>query len=69
MGRRFPDGVLLRYRKLVPQQLGDVADMQLPCYQTREWGQLTNGSAARQHGSKSHGLIIFDVQAWLEKLY
>ena len=24
MGRRFPDGGLLRYRKLVPQQLGDV---------------------------------------------
>ena len=24
MGRRFPDGELLRYRKLVPQQLGDV---------------------------------------------
>ena len=24
MGRRFPDGGLLRYRKWVPQQLGDV---------------------------------------------
>ena len=24
IGRRFPDGGLLRYRKLVPQQLGDV---------------------------------------------
>ena len=24
MGRRFPDGGLLRYRKCVPQQLGDV---------------------------------------------
>ena len=39
------------------------------CYQTREWGQPTNGSAARRHGSQSHGLIIFDVQAWSEKLY
>ena len=31
-------GGLLRYKKWVPQQLGmgDVADMQLPCYQTRE---------------------------------
>ena len=24
MGRRFPDGGLLRYRKCVPHQLGDV---------------------------------------------
>ena len=37
MGRRFPDGGLLRYRKWVTQQLGDVADKQLPCYQTRGW--------------------------------
>ena len=56
MGRR------LRYRKWVPpQQLGDVADMQLQCYQTREWGQPTNGSAAWQHGSQSHG---FAVRVW-----
>ena len=38
-------------------------------YQTREWGQTTNGTAAQRHGSQSHGLIIFDVQAWSEKLY
>ena len=64
MGRRFPDGGLLRYRKWVPQQLGDVADMQLLCYQTREWGQPTNGSATRRHSSQSHGLIIFAVRVW-----
>ena len=43
MGRRFPDGGLLWYRKGVPQQLGDVADMQLPCYQT--WGWLSFGKS------------------------
>ena len=47
------DGGLLRYRKLVPQQLGDVADM-----------QLTNGSVAQWHGSQSHRLIIFAVRVW-----
>ena len=31
------------------------------CYQTREWGQPTNGSAARRHGSQSHG---FAVRVW-----
>ena len=37
MGKRFPDGGLLRYRnESLAQLLGDVADMQLPCYQTRE---------------------------------
>ena len=51
MGRRFPDGGLLRYRKWVPQQLGDVADR-----------QPTNGSAAQRHGSQSHG---FAVRVWL----
>ena len=50
MGRRFPDGGLLRYRKWVPQQLGDVADR-----------QPTNGSAAQRHGSQSHG---FAVRVW-----
>ena len=50
MGRRFPDGGLLRYRKWVPQQLGDVADR-----------QPTNGSAAQQHGSQSHR---FAVRVW-----
>ena len=33
MGTGIPAGGSLRYRKGVPQQLGD---MQLPCYQTRE---------------------------------
>ena len=33
MGTGIPAEGLLRYRKWVPQQLGD---MQLPCYQTRE---------------------------------
>ena len=50
MGRRFPDGGLLRYRKWVPQQLGDVADR-----------QPTNGSAAQRHGSQSHR---FAVRVW-----
>ena len=50
MGRRFPDGGLLRYRKWVPQQLGDVADR-----------QPTNGSAAQRHGSQSRG---FAVRVW-----
>ena len=50
MGRRFPDGGLLRYRKWVPQQLGDVADI-----------QPTNGSAAQQHGSQSQLYSFFGV--------
>ena len=37
MERSFPDEI-----QKMSQQLGDVADMQLPCYQTREWGQPTN---------------------------
>ena len=68
-GKEAPIWWLLRYRKWVPQQLGDEAVMQLTCYQTREWGQPTNGSTARRHDSQSHGLIIFDVQAWSEKQY
>ena len=47
MGRRFPDGGLLRYRKLVPKQLGDVADMQLQCFQTRGW--LSFGKSVTNH--------------------
>ena len=31
------------------------------CYQTREWGQPTNRSVARRHGSQSHG---FAVRVW-----
>ena len=53
--------------------VAEIKKMSLPttgrCYQTREWGQPTNGSAARRHGSQSHRLIIFDIQAWSEKLY
>ena len=58
MGRRFPDGGLLRYRKRVPQQLGDVADR-----------QPTNGSTAQRHGSQSHRLIIFAVRVWSAVVY
>ena len=50
MGRKLADGGLLRYRKWVPQQLGDVADR-----------QPTNGSAAQRHGSQSHR---FAVRVW-----
>ena len=31
------------------------------CYQTREWGQPTNGSAARRHGSQSLHFSFFGV--------
>ena len=48
MGRRFPDGGLLRYRKWVPQQLGDVPPIGLMrC-------KLTN----------HHLGIVLDVRAW-----
>ena len=68
-GKEVPRWGLLRYRKWVPQQLGDVADMQLPCYQIREWGQPTNRSTARRHGSQSQGLIIFAVRVWSAIVY
>ena len=72
-GKEVPRWWLLRYRKWVPQQLGDEAVMQLPCYQTREWGQPTNGSMARRHCDTwtyyicCRGVVdrsVFAVQAW-----
>ena len=59
MGRRFPDGGLLRYRKWVPQQLGDgiVVTNSPPIGLMRS--QLTNHQVG----------IVLDVQAWSEKLY
>ena len=72
-GKEVPRWWLLRYRKWVPQQLGDEAVIQLPCYQTREWGQPTNGSMARRHCDTwtyyicCPGVVnrsLFAVQAW-----
>ena len=54
MGRRFPDGVLLRYRKCVPQQLGDVIVVTNSPPIGHMRSQLTN----HQVGT------ILDVQAW-----
>ena len=58
MGRRFPDGGLLRYRKLVPQQLGDVIVVTNSPLIGHKRSQLTNHQVG----------IILDVQAWSEKL-
>ena len=59
MGRRFPDGGLLRYRKWVTQQLGDVIVFtnSPPIGLTRY--QLTNHQVG----------IVSDVQALSENLY
>ena len=59
MGRRFPDGGLLRYRKLVPQQLGDVIVVTNSHPIGLMRSQLTN----------HQGGIILDIQTWSEKLY
>ena len=48
MGRKLTDGGLLIYRKWVPQQLGDVADI-----------QPTNGSVAQRQGSQSQLYSFF----------
>ena len=59
MGRRFPDGGLLRYRKGVPLQLGDVIVVTI----SPPIGHLRSHVTNHQEG------IILDVQTWLEKLY
>ena len=59
MGRRFPDGGLLRYRKWVPQQLGYVIDVTTSPPIGHMRSQLTNHQVG----------IVIDVQAWSEKLY
>ena len=59
MGRRFPDGGLLRYRKGVPQQLGDVIVVTNSPPIGLMRSQLTNHQVG----------IILDVQTWSEKLY
>ena len=59
MGRRFPDGGLLRYRKWVPQQLGDVIVVTNSPPIGHMRSQLTNHQVG----------IILDVQGWSEKLY
>ena len=52
MGRRFPDGGLLRYRKWVPQQLGDVVSNSPLIGLMRS--QLTNHQVG----------IVLAVRAW-----
>ena len=59
MGRRLPDGGLLRYRKGVPQQLGDVIVVTNSPPIGLMRSQLTN----HQVGN------VLDIQAWSEKLY
>ena len=59
MGRRFPDRGLLRYRKRVPQQLGDVIVVTNSPPIGHMRSQLTNHQVG----------IILDVHAWSEKLY
>ena len=59
MGRRFPDGGLLRYRKWVPQQLGDV----IVVTNSPPIGHMRSKLTNHQVG------IVLDVQAWSEKLF
>ena len=59
MGRRFRDGGLLRYRKWVPQQLGDVIVVTNSPPIGHMRSQLTNHQVG----------IVLDVQVWSEKLY
>ena len=65
MGRRFPDGGLLRYRKWVPQQLGDVIKQ----------GSGGSRPMAVRHGDMAawqpitRTCIIFAVRAWSAVVY
>ena len=59
MGRMFPDGGLLRYRKWVPQRLGDVIVVTNSPPIGHMGSQLTNHQVG----------IVLDVQTWSEKLY
>ena len=60
MGRRFPDGGLLRYRKGVPQQLGHVI---VVVTNSPPIGHMRSQRTNHQVG------IVLDAQAWSEKLY
>ena len=60
MGKRFPDGGLLRYRKGVPQQLGDVI---IVVTNSPPIGHMRSQLTNHQVG------ILLDVQEWSEKLY
>ena len=64
MGRRFPDGGLLRYRKWVPQQLGDV---------NKQWSGdsrpigARHGDTAANHTDLQSGCgqtCVFAVRVW-----
>ena len=64
MGRRFPDGGLLRYRKGVPQQLGDV---------NKQWSRdsqpmgARHGDTAANHTDLQSGCgqtCVFAVRVW-----
>ena len=64
MGRRFPDGGLLRYRKWVPQQLGDVNKQESG--DSRPMG-ARHGDTAANHTDLLSGCgrtYVFGVQAW-----
>ena len=64
MGRRFPDGGLLRYRKLVPQQMGDVNKQESGDSQPMG---VRHGSTAANHMDLLSGCgrtCVFADQAW-----
>ena len=64
MGRRFPDGGLLRYRKWVPQQLGDVNKQESG--DSRPMG-ARHGDTAANHTDLLSGCgqtCVFAVQSW-----
>ena len=54
-GKEVPRWGVAEIQKMSPSTTGR-------CKYTREWGQPTNRSEARRHGSQSHG---FAVQVWL----
>ena len=64
MGRRFPDGGLLRYRKWVPQQLGDVNKQESG--DSRPIG-ARHGDTAANHTDLQSGCgrpCVFAVRLW-----
>ena len=64
MGRRFPDEGLLRYRKWVPQQLGDVNKQESG--DSRPIG-ARHGNTAANHTDLQSGCgrtCVFAVQVW-----
>ena len=65
-GKEVPRWGVAVIQKMSPSTTGRCSRHAAAVLSNKGVEQPTNGSAAQQHGSQSHGLIIFDIQ---EKLF